>query len=116
MEQIYPELNQLIYDMADGDKEFQTELTLAIHKGLIELKEVYAEGSSEKNDIKIQQIRHKMKPTLSMFELSHIIEELQIGKEIIERDGFNGLAFNTHYRNLQKKLDIAIKRVYELTL
>ncbi len=115
MQQIYPELDQLISEMADGDKEFQSELTSAIHRGLVELKEVYSEGSSEKNDLKIQQIRHKLKPTLSMFELSHIIEELQIGKDIIESEGFDSVAFNTHYQNLQQKLDIAIKRVFDLT-
>ncbi|MEB2786420.1 hypothetical protein [Algoriphagus persicinus] len=115
MEQIYPELDQLICDMADGDKEFQTELTLAIYKGLIELKEVYTTGSSEKNEAKIQQIRHKLKPTLYMFELSHITEELQIGKEIIESEGFDGASFPLHYQNLQKKLDVAIKRVHDLS-
>ncbi len=115
MQQIYPELDQLISDMAEGDKEFQSELTEAIYRGLVELKEVYREGSSGKNEVKIQQIRHKLKPTLSMFELSHIIEELQIGKDIIESDGFDSVAFDIHYQNLQEKLDIAIKRVFDLT-
>ncbi len=116
MELIYPELDQLICDMSEGDVEFQKELTLALYKGLMELKEKYAEGSFEKDDFIIQQIRHKMKPTLSMFEFSHIIEELQIGKEIIENEGYEGLAFDSHYQNLQEKLDLAINRVYELTL
>ena len=40
MQQIYPKLDQLISDMADGDKEFQLELTSAIHRGIVELKEV----------------------------------------------------------------------------
>ncbi|RAI91466.1 hypothetical protein [Algoriphagus yeomjeoni] len=115
MEQIYPDLNQLISGMADGDKEFEKELTLAIHKGLLELKEVYAQGSLEKNDVKLQQIRHKLKPTLAMFELLQITDELQLGKEIIESEGFDGPAFSNHYRNLQRKLEIAIKRVFELT-
>jgi len=115
MEQIYPDLDQRIYDMSEGDVEFQKELTLAIYHGLAELKEKYGEGSSEKDDLKIQQIRHKMKPTLSMFEFSQIIEELQIGKEIIESEGFDGAIFEAHYQNLQEKLDIAIKRVYDLT-
>ncbi|WP_192350102.1 hypothetical protein [Algoriphagus sp. Y33] len=115
MEQIYPELDQRICEISDGDKEFQKELTLAIYLGLLELKEKYTEGSIEKNDTKIQQIRHKLKPTLSMFELSHIITELQVGKNIIENEGFEGAAFEVHYRSLHKKLDQAIKRVYDLT-
>ena len=114
MEQIYPDLNQQISEMADGDKEFEKELTLAIHKGLLELREVYAQGSVEKNELKLQQIRHKLKPTLLMFELFHITEELQVGKEIIESQGFDVPAFAKHYQSLQHKLEVAIKRVYEL--
>lgn len=116
MEQIYPDLNLLISDMADGDKEFEKELTSAIHKGLLELKEVYSEGSIERDEVKLQQIRHKIKPTLAMFELTHIADELQEGKEIIESQGFEGSAFSSHYQKLQKNLDIAIKRVFDLTL
>lgn len=115
MEQIYPDLNQRIFDMSEGDEEFQKELTLAIYNGLVDLKEKYGEGSLEKDDLKIQQIRHKLKPTLSMFDLNHIVDELQVGKEIIESEGFDGDNFNAHYKNLQEKLDIAIKRVYDLT-
>lgn len=114
MEQIYPELDQLISEMADGDKEFKSQLTLAIHQGLLELKEKYTEGSSEKDDHKIQQIRHKLKPTLMMFELTHIIDELQTGKEIIESEGFDCAAFKVHYQRLNEKLDVAILRVYKL--
>ncbi|WP_339699063.1 hypothetical protein [Algoriphagus aquimarinus] len=116
MEQLYPELDQLIFEMADGDKDFEKDLTVAIYKGLLELREKYAEGSSEKDDIKIQQIRHKLKPTLSMFELSHITDELQVGKEIIEGEGFEGALFKSHYHRLQEKLEAAIQRVHKLTL
>ena len=114
MQQIYPDLDQLIFDMSDGDNAFQAELTIAIYKGLIELKEKYAEGVLNKDDIIIQQIRHKLKPTLYMFDLSHIIEELNIGKEIIENHGFDGMDFITHYQNLIEKLNAAIIRVFEL--
>ncbi|WP_339753460.1 hypothetical protein [Algoriphagus aquimarinus] len=116
MEQLYPELDQLICEMADGDKDFEKDLTVAIYKGLLELKEKYAEGSSEKDDIKIQQIRHKLKPTLCMFELSHITDELQVGKEIIEGEGFDCVQFQSHYLSLQVKLEAAIQRVHKLTL
>ena len=114
MGQIYPDLDQLIFEMSDGDVDFQKQLTLAIYKGLIDLKEKYAEGVSEKNDIKIQQIRHKLKPTLSMFRLSHIINELQIGKDIIESEWFEGEDFELHYQNLHEQLDLANKRLHEL--
>src|SRR5690606_36199755 len=98
---------------SEGDKDFQKQLTNAIHAGLIELKEKYAEGVSEKDEVKIQQIRHKLKPTLSMFDLHYLIEELQKGKEIIESEGFDGAEFDAHYTKLQEKLDHAITRVFE---
>ena len=88
---------------------------MAIYLGLVELKEKYKEGVAEKDDVKIQSIRHKLKPTLSMFELCHIIEELQAGKEIIESEGFENDSFKVHYDKLQEKLDAGIQRVYELT-
>tara|TARA_R110002051_G_scaffold275639_1_gene336604 strand:- start:316 stop:471 length:156 start_codon:yes stop_codon:yes gene_type:complete len=50
-----------------------------------------------------------------MFELCHIIEELQAGKEIIESEGFENDSFKVHYDKLQEKLDAGIQRVYELT-
>ncbi|PZX46411.1 hypothetical protein [Algoriphagus chordae] len=115
METIYPELDNLISEMSDGDEAFQKKLTLAIYHGLVELKEKYAEGSSEKDKVKLHLIRHKLKPTLNIFELSHIMEELQLGKEIIETEGFESSSFASHYHRLQEKLDIGIKRVYELT-
>jgi hypothetical protein len=115
MEQIYPELNLRILEMSEGDLDFQKQLTLAIYSGLLELKENYIEGSTEKDDYKIQQIRHKLKPTLTMFELIDIIDELQAGKDIIENEGFAGNEFKAHYLKLLEILDIAINRVYKLT-
>ncbi|WPR76897.1 hypothetical protein [Algoriphagus sp. NG3] len=116
MEQLYPELDLLIINMSEGDESFQKELTQAIYLGLLELKDIYTEGSMERDDEKIQQIRHKLKPTLSIFELTHIIDELQVGKEIIESRGFDNDLFQSHFQNLQLKLDAAIQRVYKLTL
>lgn len=115
MDQIYPELELLILEMSEGDLDFKKELTLAIYNGLLELKQKYIEGSFQKNDHTLQQIRHKMKPTLSMFELTHLIEELKEGKTIIESDGFDGANFTTHYKNMMEKLDQAIERVYAIT-
>ncbi len=116
MEQIYPELNLRILEMSEGDLDFQKQLTEAIYRGLVELKEKYIEGSAESDDEKIQQIRHKLKPTLSMFELTYLIEELQKGKEIIESEGFEGINFKSHFQRLMVNLDLAIARVYSLTI
>ncbi len=93
--------------MADGDAEFENQLIVAIHQGLIELKEKYLEGASTKNEVIIQQIRHKLKPTLSMFEFNDIISELSNGKEILESKGFDA-SFEAHKETLIIKLDAAI--------
>lgn len=114
MEKMYPDLNQMIADMTEGDEAFERELIQAIFQGLLELKAVYTEGYLEQDEIKIQQIRHKIKPTLMMFGLEPISLELQNGKEIVEAKGFNS-EFKLHFSNLNKELDLAIQRVSELT-
>ena len=106
----FPELNQRIEEMADGDEEFRLELTQAIHRGLIELKNVYAEGSSEKDIHKIQQIRHKLKPTLSMFDFDLLTQNLQEGKEILESSGFDD-RFAIHLNQFIQHVEMAIKEV-----
>lgn len=113
MKQIYPDLNDRILDISEGDTEFMAELTTAIHNGMKELKQKYSEGKFEKNESTIQQIRHKLKPTLIMFEFNDILEELQEGKGIVEKDGFNQ-EFDRHYNQLMKKLELAIDRVETL--
>ena len=115
MIQIYPELNQRILEMSEGDEEFRIELTIAIYNGLVELKAKYFEGIEKENEIIIQQIRHKLKPTLSMFEFSDLIIELQNGKEILETKGF-GNEFLLHFERLNSMLEIAVERVYQLTV
>lgn len=114
MTQIYPELNLRILEMSEGDEEFQSELTHAIYNGLIDLQTKYREGVEAKNEIIIQQIRHKLKPTLSMFEFDDLIEELQYGKEILESKGFDE-DFNNHFAKITTKLVVAIDRVFQLT-
>lgn len=113
MKQIYPDLNDRILDFSEGDTEFMAELTTAIHNGMKELKQKYTEGKLTKDEFTIQQIRHKLKPTLVMFEFNDILEELQKGKEIVEKDGFNQ-EFDQHYDGLMKKLELAIERVETL--
>lgn len=113
MEKVYPDLNQMIADMTEGDEAFEKELIQAIFQGLLELKTVYTEGYLEKDEIKIQHIRHKIKPTLMMFGLEPISLELHNGKEIVEAKGFN-TEFKLHFTKLNRELDLAIHRVFEL--
>ncbi len=114
MKYIYPDLEQLIDEMAEGDDEFKSELIQAIYNGLMELKTKYAEGAADQDEFKIQQIRHKAKPTLGMFGFEDLLNETQLGKEIIEQAGFGNL-FEEHFRRLSEKLSLAIERVKGLS-
>ncbi|MBC6368050.1 hypothetical protein [Algoriphagus sp. AK58] len=113
MTNYYPELNQRILEMSEGDDEFREELTQAIYKGLIELKQIYSEGTIERDIVKIQQIRHKLKPTLSMFDFDLLTENLQKGKELLESSGFEG-EFEVHFKDFIEKVDLAIQEVENL--
>ena len=110
MSQIYTELPIRIKEMAEGDEEFRLELTNAIFNGLIELKEKYTEGLLQHDLVKIQQIRHKVKPTLSMFDLNPLTESLSKGKEILENKGFSE-EFKLHFEDFSQKVEQAIKEV-----
>jgi len=114
MADIQSELEQIIFNVAEGDLEFKQELTCAIYNGLIELKNIYEEAAVEKNEYKIQQIRHKLKPTLVMFEFNSVMKELIIGKELLDQNGFDQ-SFYHHYSELQQQLKIAISLVHSLT-
>jgi len=113
MSRIYTALPIRISEMAEGDEEFKIELTNAIFNGLVELKEKYAEGLKDRDMVKIQQIRHKVKPTLSMFELNPLTLSLQEGKEILESEGFSP-DFQRHFQDFSTKVEQAIHEVENL--
>ncbi|WP_026951723.1 hypothetical protein [Algoriphagus mannitolivorans] len=110
MTQIYTELPKRISEMAEGDEEFRSELTQAIFNGLLELKEKYAEGLKDQDMVMIQQIRHKVKPTLLMFDLEPLTISLQEGKEILETEGFSS-KFQDHFHDFFNKVEQAIAEV-----
>ena len=110
MNNIYPELSLRILEMADGDDDFRIELTAAIYTGLLELKSKYSEGRIEKDQEKIQQIRHKIKPTVAMFDFEPLAECLQQGKEILESEGF-GDSFDEHFETFLQLVDLALVEV-----
>ncbi|WP_439480988.1 hypothetical protein [Algoriphagus formosus] len=106
-------LSQKILEMSEGDEDFKVELTSAIHSGLLELRQQYSIGK-EKADLDIiQQIRHKVKPTLAMFEFDELSDSLQEGKQILESEGF-GVNFESHFKDFTSKLDEVIQEVFSL--
>lgn len=107
------ELNQRILEMSEGDDEFRLELTTAIFSGLQELKSNYTDGAVAHDELKIQQIRHKIKPTVAMFDFGQLADSLQQGKEILESEGF-GIAFESHFTDFIQVVDGAIAEVERL--
>lgn len=114
MNNYYPAMNDRILEMAEGDDDFRVELISAIYAGLLELKSVYLEGAAERDEVKIQQIRHKIKPTVSMFDLDQLSDSLQLGKKVLESEGF-GAAFDSHLLTFVVLVDSALVEVGRLT-
>lgn len=77
-----------IEEMTEGDAEFKAELLVAIYNSLHELKDKYLEGAEQQNDLTIQEIRHKVKPALALFEINAINDLVNEGKDIIAEKGF----------------------------
>ena len=71
-----------VEEVAEGDKEFQSQLLLAIKTSLEDLKLRYLEGVASRDVTVLQQARHKIKPTLSLFELKRLSAVLRRGKAL----------------------------------
>lgn len=80
-----------VEEMAEGDMEFRSQLLNAIYSSIQDLKIKYVEGLSSHDEEIIQQARHKIKPTLSLFELKKLSSILQEGKKLISSEDFEKL-------------------------
>ena len=96
-----------VEEMAEGDMEFRSQLLNAIYSSIQDLKIKYVEGLSSHNEEIIQQARHKIKPTLSLFELNKLSSILQEGKKLISSDEIEKL--NAH----QNRFLVAIEDLLE---
>jgi|SRR5690606_7482031 len=76
-----------VEEMAEGDLEFKSQLLQAIYTSIQDLKKKYIEGLSSNDEELIQQARHKIKPTLSLFELKKLNAILQEGKVLVSSRG-----------------------------
>jgi chemotaxis protein histidine kinase CheA len=83
--------------MTEGDTDFRAELIAAIYASLVELKKTYIEGVSMEDINMIQEVRHKLKPSMELFEINPLNEILSEGKEILEAKGF-GYEFTAHFK------------------
>jgi len=84
-----------IEEMTEGDADFKSELVSALHTSLLELKEKYLEGAELRKEEIIQEIRHKVKPSLALFEIEELSRVVGEGKEILQENGF-GPKFLSH--------------------
>ncbi len=96
MQQTPPVSFDKIEEMTEGDAEFKAELVSAIYFSLQELRDKYIEGAENQDQVIIQEIRHKVKPSLALFDMTLLSEIILDGKEIIEEQGFNE-AFMVHF-------------------
>lgn len=104
-----------IEEMAEGDEDFKTELIFAIHSSLLDLKVTYLKGATLKDDDTIQMIRHKIKPTLSLFEIDKLTETINYGKAHIERYGFDQ-GFTAHIEEFLKDVNEALEEIQNYML
>lgn len=110
MQQIPPVSFDKIEEMTEGDAEFKAELISAIYFSLQELRQKYIEGAANHDTVIIQEIRHKVKPSLALFDMILLNEIIQDGKNIIENQGFNE-AFMEHFDKFLDAVEDAIDYV-----
>ncbi|EOZ98571.1 hypothetical protein A33Q_1225 [Indibacter alkaliphilus LW1] len=110
MQQSPPVSFEKIEEMTEGDAEFKSELITAIYFSLQELREKYIEGAENQDPVIIQEIRHKVKPSLSLFDMVLLSDIIQDGKEIIESQGFDE-SFMDHFDKFLDAVQDAIDYV-----
>jgi len=96
---------QMVVEMAEGDKEFETELLDAIINSVKDLRKKYSEGILMKSDDIIMQARHKIKPTLSLFGLDKLSTVIEEGKSILNENGMTGPATDRHKAEFFEAVD-----------
>ncbi|GHB28770.1 hypothetical protein [Mongoliitalea lutea] len=99
--------------LAEGDIEFKNELVTALYNSLNEFKERYILGAREHDMAAIQEIRHKVKPSLSLFEMHELTRIVYEGKAILEENGFSP-EFRDHLILFRQQVDQAIAYIKPL--
>lgn len=94
-------------EMSYDDADFKAELIIALFNSLQELKEKYLLGASLQNTRIIQNIRHKVKPTLEIFELDDLYDVIYQGRDLMDSEGFSE-NFSSHLRIFEEKVNEAI--------
>lgn len=96
---------QMVVEMAEGDKEFETELLDAIINSVKDLRKKYNEGISVQSEDIIIQARHKIKPTLALFGLDKLSTIIEEGKCILQENDMKGPATDRHKAEFLEAID-----------
>ncbi len=101
---------QKIDDMVEGDADFRKQLLEAIEVALTELENSYLIGIKEKSLPVIKQARHKIKPTLGLFDLERLGVVLGNGKRFMQDHGF-GEGLDAHKKEFQDAVHAVLEEV-----
>ncbi|AWW33319.1 hypothetical protein DN752_23305 [Echinicola strongylocentroti] len=102
-----------VHEMSEGDMEFQKELLQAIASSVEELKERYEDGITKRDEDILHQARHKVKPTVTIFELRNLSQVLDKGRQLIQQDELDE-RMNEHWEEFSKVADDLLREIYEM--
>ncbi|WP_186757860.1 hypothetical protein [Echinicola salinicaeni] len=93
-----------VHEMSEGDVAFEKELLHAISNSVKELKERYLQGLDKKDPEILHQARHKVKPTITIFELRKLSFVLENGRNLINTKGLNA-DLDNHYHLFEEAVN-----------
>jgi len=105
---------QMVVEMAEGDKEFETELLDAIINSVKDLRKKYNEGIMVQSEEIIIQARHKIKPTLALFGLDKLSTVIEEGKIILQLNDMKGPATDRHNAEFLEAVDDLLEELSDI--
>lgn len=105
---------QMVVEMAEGDKEFETELLDAIINSVKDLRKKYTEGIVAQSEDIIIQARHKIKPTLALFSLDKLSTVIEEGKAILQENDMQGPATDRHRAEFLEAVNELLEELSEI--
>jgi HPt (histidine-containing phosphotransfer) domain-containing protein len=103
---------QKVEEIVESDSDFRKQLLEAIILAAQELKEKYLRGIDEKDLERIKQARHKIKPTLGLFDLQKLSAVLGRGKQLFSDNGLHQ-ELDWHKQELTDAIDDLVDEVRE---
>jgi len=99
-----------IEEMVEDDIDFRNQLLDAITVAVEELRSTYIRGIEEKSLPTIKQARHKIKPTLGLFDLEKLAVIIGNGKRLMLEKGF-GDGIDLHKKEFLEATNEVLKEV-----